>query len=78
MSIKKLGEKELEKFYQCKTQDDYVGFVKEMGLQISDADLNAVCGGLADLGNEEALSTLSERLDGAIAKDAVAQRILVK
>ena len=71
MSIKKLDENQRAKFNQCRTQDDYRGFVKDLGYELSEADLDAVCGGLSDLNSDEAYMIMAERLDGAIAKSGV-------
>ena len=70
MSIKKLGEDDLRKFRECKTEDDYRGFVSGLGLELSSEDLDSVCGGLAELESTEAFNALSKRLgSSAIARD---------
>ena len=65
MSMKKLSEELMSKFKKCKTDEDYKGFIREMGIDLSSEDLDSVCGGLSGLASEEALSALSERMNNA-------------
>ena len=70
MSIKKLGEDDFIKFRQCKTEDDYRGFVRDLGLDLSAKDIAYACGGLALLETAEAFNTLAERI-GSSESDRV-------
>ena len=62
MSMKKLSEEMMSKFKKCKTDDDFKGFIREMGVNLSSDDLDSVCGGLSALASEEAMEALIDRM----------------
>ena len=70
MSIRKFDEEELKRFNECKTDEDYRGFVRDIGYELSEVELEEVCGGLSGTGTNAALQILSERLKGYADKAA--------